>query len=94
MLQKEFFVADFSSMSKEELELLLMSMKKELDDTRSELSSTITELGETKNRLNASESELDKAQNQLSVTENKLNNAEAKLSAANKYRTPLYSLIY
>ena len=77
-------MADFSSMSKEELELLLMSMKKELDDTRSELSSTITELGETKNRLNASESELDKAQNQLSVTENKLNNAEAKLSAANK----------
>lgn len=77
-------MADFSSMSKEELELLLMSMKKELDDTRSELSSTITELGETKNRLSASESELDKAQNQLSVTENKLNNAEAKLSAANK----------
>ena len=62
MLQKEFFVADFSSMSKEELELLLLSMKKELDDTRSELSSTITELGETRNRLNASESELDKAQ--------------------------------
>lgn len=84
MLQKEFFVADFSSMSKEELELLLLSMKKELDDTRSELSSTITELGETKNRLSASESELDKAQNQLSVTENKLNNAKAKLSAANK----------
>ena len=77
-------MADFSSMSKEELELLLLSMKKELDDTRSELSSTITELGETKNRLSASESELDKAQNQLSVTENKLNNAKAKLSAANR----------
>ena len=84
MLQKEFFVADFSSMSKEELELLLMSMKKELDDTRSELSSAKTELDETKNRLSASESELDKAQNQLSVTENKLNNAKAKLSAANR----------
>ena len=84
MLRKEFFVADFSSMSKEELELLLMSMKKELDDTRSELSSAITELSETQIRLNASEIELDKTQSQLNATENKLNNAEAKLNAANK----------
>ena len=35
-------MAEFSSLSKEELELLLMSMKKELDNTRSELSMNIT----------------------------------------------------
>lgn len=61
-----------------------MSMQKELDDTRSELSSAITELSETQIRLNASEIELDKTQSQLNATENKLNNAKAKLNAANK----------
>ena len=66
-------MADFSSMSKEELELLLLSMKKELDDTRSELSCTVSKLDDTRNELN-------EAENRLSTTQSKLEKAKSQLS--------------
>ena len=81
---KEFFVAEFSSLSKEELELLLMSMKKELDDTRSELSCTVSKLDDTRNELNEAENRLSTTQSKLEKAKSQLSSTEEKLSAAKK----------
>ena len=81
---KEFCVAEFSSLSKEELELLLMSMKKELDDTRSELSCTVSKLDDTRNELNEAENRLSTTQSKLEKAKSQLSSTEEKLSAAKK----------
>ena len=81
---KGFFVAEFSSLSKEELELLLMSMKKELDDTRSELSCTVSKLDDTRNELNEAENRLSTTQSKLEKAKSQLSSTEEKLSAAKK----------
>ena len=84
MLQKEFFVADFSSMSKEELELLLLSMKKELDDTRSELSSAKNELNAAKDEISTKSKELDKAKDEISTKTKELDKAKIEIDDKTK----------
>ena len=84
MLRKEFFVAEFSSLSKEELELLLMSMQKELDDTRSELSSAKNELNAAKDEISTKSKELDKAKDEISTKTKELDKAKIEIDDKTK----------
>lgn len=65
-------MAEFDSLSREELELLLMSMKKELDDTRSELSGAKTELEATKDELGAAKEEISNKTRELEEAQLKI----------------------
>ena len=81
---KGFFVAEFSSLSKEELELLLMSMKKELDDTRNELSSAKNELNAAKDEISTKSKELDKAKDEISTKTKELDKAKIEIDDKTK----------
>ena len=83
-MKKEFCVADFSSLSKEELELLLMSMKKELDNTRSELSNAKNELDAAKDEISTKSKELDKAKDEISTKTKELDKAQAEINNKTK----------
>ena len=61
-----------------------MSMKKELDDTRSELSCTVSKLDDTRNELNEAENRLSTTQSKLEKAKSQLSSTEEKLSAAKK----------
>ena len=81
---KGFFVAEFSSLSKEELELLLMSMKKELDNTRSELSNAKNELNAAKDEISTKAKELDKAKDEISTKTKELDKAKIEIDDKTK----------
>ena len=83
-MKKEFCVAEFSSLSKEELELLLMSMKKELDNTRSELSNAKNELNAAKDEISTKAKELDKAKDEISTKTKELDKAKIEIDDKTK----------
>ena len=83
-MKKEFCVAEFSSLSKEELELLLMSMKKELDNTRSELSNAKNELNAAKDEISTKSKELDKAKDEISTKTKELDKAKIEIDDKTK----------
>ena len=77
-------MAEFSSLSKEELELLLMSMKKELDNTRSELSNAKNELNAAKDEISTKAKELDKAKDEISTKTKELDKAKIEIDDKTK----------
>ena len=77
-------MADFSSLSKEELELLLMSMKKELDNTRSELSNAKNELDAAKDEISTKAKELSEAKDEISTKTKELDKAQAEINNKTK----------
>lgn len=83
-MKKEFCVAEFSSLSKEELELLLMSMKKELDNTRSELSNAKNELNAAKDEISTKAKELSEAKDEISTKTKELDKAQAEINNKTK----------
>ena len=77
-------MAEFSSLSKEELQLLLMSMKKELDNTRSELSNAKNELDAAKDEISTKAKELSEAKDEISTKTKELDKAQAEINNKTK----------